>query len=74
MRYYFDVTTGPSLARDTQGVELGSREAACSAVSAAMPEYTKCSNPTGEARMVLVVVRNEDGKAVRATSMSLMAS
>jgi hypothetical protein len=66
-RYFFDVATGPVMVRDVEGVELGSPEAACSAATAALPALPESGGAQGSSR-IFVVVRDEDGRAIRATS------
>ena len=66
-RFFFDVATGPVLVRDTEGVEHASPEAARSAAVDALPKLPP-SGSAQETSRFFVIVRDEAGRAIRATS------
>ena len=71
-RFFFDISDG-GLTVDDTGTEFPSAHAARDAAIKTLPDVAQDEIGEGQSREVLVLVRNEEGRAIFSASLTLTA-
>jgi hypothetical protein len=71
-RYFFDTYDGHRFVADEEGQQLENFEAARAEAQRALPEMARDEIPVGDGRTFVVSVKNETGRVVLRTALSLV--